>query len=131
MSFLTQLNTIEPKKLFLIDSIGALLSAILLGLILPRFEYFIGISPTVLYGLAVIPCFFAAYSFLCFLIKIENWRLFMKIIAIANTLYCCLTASLMLYFYQKITTLGIIYFTFEIIIILFLANIEWKKASKY
>ena len=120
---------IPPQKLFLVDSLGALLSAILLGLVLTRFEKTFGMPQNELYILAVIPCIFTMYSFLCFLSKTKNWRPLMKIIATANFLYCCLTAGLMVYFYEKLTVLGLIYFILEIIIVISLAFIEWKTAS--
>ncbi len=129
MSVLSKLSDIQPQKLFLVDSLGALLSAILLGLVLARFEKTFGMPQNVLYVLAVIPCIFTLYSFLCFLNKTVHWQPFMKIIATANLLYCCLTAALMVYFYQKITVLGLIYFFIEIIIIIILAFIEWEIAS--
>lgn len=128
MSFLPILSKIQPQKLFLVDSLGALLSAILLGLILTRFEQTFGMPQNVLYILAVIPCIFAIYSFFCFLSKTANWRPLMKIIAIANLLYCCLTAGLMVYFYQQLTVLGLFYFVLELIIVSILAIIELKTA---
>jgi hypothetical protein len=130
MSVLPKLSKIFPKKLFLVDSLGALLSALLLGLVLTRFEKTFGMPQNVLYILATLPCIFAIYSFLCFVSETQNWRLFMKIIATANLLYCCLTAGLMIYFYEKLTVLGFIYFVLEIIIVISLAFIEWKTASK-
>jgi hypothetical protein len=129
MSILSKLSKIRPQKLFLVDSLSALLSAILLGLILVRFEKIFGMPQNVLYVLSVVPCIFTIYSFFCFLYKTEHWRPFMKIIAIANLLYCCLTAGLMVCFYQKLTILGLIYFALEIIIVISLAFIEWEKAS--
>lgn len=42
----------NPKKLFQIDGLGAILSAILLGIILVRFERFFGIPVSTLYFLA-------------------------------------------------------------------------------
>jgi hypothetical protein len=129
MSILSKLSEISPRKLFLVDSLGALLSAILLGLALIRFENIFGIPQNVLYVLSVIPCIFAIYSFLCFLSKAENLQPLMRIIAIANLFYCCLTAGLMVCFYQKLTVLGLIYFVLEIIIISILAFIELKIVS--
>ena len=122
------MNKIHSKKLFLVDSIGALLSAILIGLVLARFEPIFGMPHTVLYVLAVIPCIFSIYSFLCFLSKKRNLQSLMKIIAIANLLYCCLTVGLMIYFYQQLTIFGLIYFVLEIIIVVLLAIIEWIKS---
>lgn len=129
MSFQQILNKINPKQLFLIDSLGALLSAILLGFILVRFENTFGMPARVLYPLSFIACIFSIYSLLCFLVKIGNWRICLKIIAIANLLYCCLTLGLIIYVYQKLTILGIIYFVLEIIIITILLIIELKTAS--
>jgi hypothetical protein len=129
MNVLPKSSKIPPQKLFLIDSLGALLSAILLGLILAQFEKTFGMSQDVLYVLATLPCIFAVYTFVCFLNKTTNWRPFMKIIATSNLLYCCLTAGLMINFYQKLTVLGLIYFVLEIIIVMSLAIIEWKTAS--
>ena len=119
----------QPPKLFLVDSLGALLSALLLGLVLTQFEKTFGMPQQVLYVLSVIPCVFAVYSFLCFLSKTIHWRFFMKIISTANLLYCCLTLGLMIYFYQQLTVLGLLYFVLELIIIINLAYIEWKTAS--
>jgi hypothetical protein len=123
------MNKIFSKKLFLVDSLGALLSAILLGLVLAQFEKTFGMPQNVLYILAVLPCIFAVFSFVCFFSKTTNWRPLMKIIATANLLYCCLTAGLMVYFYQNLTVLGMTYFILEIIIVMSLAYLEWKTAS--
>lgn len=57
---------LEPKQLFLIDGLGAILSAILLGLVLVRFERIFGIPSSTLYFLAIIPIFFAIYDFLSY-----------------------------------------------------------------
>ena len=120
------MSKMQPKKLFLVDSLGALLSAILLGFILARFEPTFGMPQKVVHVLAVIPCIFSLYSFFCFFIKIGNWKPYMKIIAIANLLYCCLTFGLMVYYYQQLTVLGLIYFILEIIVVVILAFIELK-----
>jgi hypothetical protein len=129
MKFWQKLGEIQPQKLFLVDSLGALLSAILLGLVLIRFENTFGMPQNVLYALAVIPCIFSIYSFLCFLRKTAHWRTCMKIIATANLLYCCLTVGLMVCFYERLTVLGLIYFVLEIIIVISLAVIEWEIVS--
>ena len=129
MSFQQNLNKIKPKQLFLIDGLGAFVSAFLLGIILVNFESFFGMPREVLYPLAIIPCVFAVYSFFCFFRIPEKWRSFLKIIAIANLLYCCLTMSLVIYFYSELTVLGLLYFVLELAIILFLVFIELKMAS--
>lgn len=119
----------KPKKLFLIDGLGALISAIMLGLILVRFENTFGMPFKVLYSLSFMACMFFIYSFLCFLGDIDNWRPYMKLIAFTNLIYCCLTIGLVLLLYQKVTVYGLIYFAAEIIIVLMLASIELITAS--
>jgi hypothetical protein len=68
------------------------------------------------------------YSFFCaFRIK-KNWRPFFKVIALANLSYCLLTFSFLLYHQAHVTTIGLIYFLVEIVIIFGLALFEFKVA---
>lgn len=129
MLFQKIINQRNPNRLFLIDSVGALLSTILLGFILVRFENIFGMPANALYLLSFIACIFFIYSLLCYLIKIENWRPYLKIIAIANLLYCCLTLGLIIYLYQKLTIFGLLYFVLEIIIVIILSITELKAVS--
>lgn len=124
------LYNINPKKLFLIDSLGALLSAGMLGIVLTRFESTVGMPKQVLYFLAILACIFAVYSFLCFLWVKSNWQIYLKIIALVNLAYCCLTIGLIIYEYQELTNLGLCYFVLEIIVVTVLAMIELKTASR-
>jgi hypothetical protein len=121
---------INYKNLFLIDSIGALLSALMLIVLFVGFETTFGVLSKVVYFLAIIPCVFSLYSFIGFLGKVQNWRHYMKIIAIANLLYCCLTLGLVFYFHQDLSIWGITYFILEIITVTILATIELKVAFR-
>lgn len=123
------MDGINPKKLFLIDSLGGLLSAFMLGVALVRFEDTFGMPPRVLYALAFLACLFFVYSLFCFLRVTEHWRRYMKVIAIANLMYCGLTLGLVIYLHQELTTLGMLYFGSEIVMIIGLAMVELKKAS--
>lgn len=124
------ISKINPKYLFLIDSLGALLSAFLLGVVLVKFESVFGVSASVLYVLALIACCFAIYSFLCFLLLKQNWRPFLRLIAIANLLYCALTFTWILSLREGVTGLGFTYFILEIIIVVTLAIIELRVAAQ-
>jgi len=121
---------LNPKKLFLIDSLGGLLSAFLLGAVLASFETTFGMPQKVLYFLSFIACVYAIYSFLSYWQIKENWRLYMRIIVIANMIYCLLTIGLVIYYYQELTKLGVIYFLLEIVVIISLVIIELKTVSK-
>ena len=121
---------LNSKKIFLIDSFGALLSAFLLGVVLVRFESTFGMPRKVLYFLSITACIFAIYSFMSYLLIKENWKPYLKIIAFANLIYCCLTIGLTLYFNKEVTNLGLIYFLAEVSVVITLAIIELKSASK-
>jgi len=117
------------KRLFLVDSLGALLSAIMLGLVFTSFKDLIGLPVNTLYILAAIPVVFCIYSLSRYLKLPERWQPYLKAIAIANVSYCVLTASLVVIHFKRLTTLGIAYFLVEMLIVLFLARLEWKVAS--
>ncbi|MGB1217634.1 MAG: hypothetical protein ACPG5P_07145 [Saprospiraceae bacterium] len=124
------LNKINPRKLFLIDSLGGLLSAFMLGIILVEFRNLVGMSPKILYLLSVFAIGFFIYSFTCFVMNLEKWRFFLKIIAVVNLLYCCMTLFLIIYFHEGITNLGFVYFILEIIIIIVLSLLELKVSIR-
>lgn len=127
---ITNIFSSDPKKLFLIDGLGALLSAFLLVVILVRWESLFGIPRFTLYFLAVLPCFFAAYDFLYYFKILTNYGKSLKMIAIVNLLYCLLSTSLATYHYQSITYLGWSYIILEIMIVLVIAKVEWKAATQ-
>lgn len=121
----------NPQKLFLTDSLGALLSAMMLGLVLPRLEGVVGMPKQVLYWLASIAGIFFIHSLLCFLRKPVNWRPRLRIIALANLSYCCLTIGLILYWFPMLTVLGLAYFALEIMVVILLSLMELKAARLY
>jgi hypothetical protein len=116
----------DPKKIFLVDSLGALLTAFLLFVILVTFNKYFGMPETTLHFLSITALVFSAYSFCCFLLLKNNWHPFLRAIIIANLLYCCLTLGLVIYHYQLLTMLGVIYFLAEIGVVCILVFIEIK-----
>lgn len=118
--------TLTNKNIFLLDAVGATTSAFFLGVILPAFEDFFGMPKIILFFLASLACMFAVYSFACFFHKPENWRLFLRIIAIVNIFYCCLTLILVIYFFDTLTLFDKVYFFVEFFLISTLVNLEVK-----
>jgi hypothetical protein len=114
-------------KLFLIDSIGAAISVVA-ALAVAQMEHLFGAPPTMMYALASLAPLFFLYSFTCYWRKVDNWRVWMKILATLNLLYCCLTAGLVAYFFERMTVLGLLFFGGEILIIVTLAVFEYKTA---
>ncbi len=123
-------NKLNLKTLFLIDSLGALLSAFMLGIILARFEDIFGMPQDVLYLLAGIACIFSVYSFCGFLGLFKNRKPYLKAIAIANLLYCCLTLALLIFYYEKLTAVGLVYFGLEMAVVVVLVTFELKMSNR-
>lgn len=119
----------NPKRLFLIDGFGAILSSFLLGVVLVKLENLFGIPIPTRYFLAFLPCTFAVYDFYCFTRVKENVGLFLKCIAYINISYCCISLGLAFYHYNQITYFGWTYVLLEIVLVLALANLELKTAN--
>jgi hypothetical protein len=118
--------TLNPKRLFLIDGFGAFLTAFFLFIILRTFNEYFGMPKTTLSFLSTIALAFSVYSFCCFFFVNKKWNSFLRAISIANFLYCCLTLGLVIYYYPRLTILGVAYFLIEIVIIGGLVFLEIK-----
>lgn len=121
---------LNTKTLFVIDGLGALLSAFLLGVVLVRFENLFGMPKETLYFLAFLPCLFALYDLVCYLKVKENELFFLKGIAIANLLYCCLSIIFVIQHHALLTSLGFVYFILELMVVFALVCIQLKTAFK-
>lgn len=125
--------TFNEKNIFLLDGIGATLSAVVAGLLLPRFHDWIGLKPWMLQILGVIAAAYAAYSLVCYFIVPRTKPFLLATIITANLFYCILTASILIT-YLELTALGQTYFVFEILLILFVIYLEamvyWRAFGK-
>jgi len=120
----------KPKKLFLTDGTGALLSAVLLGIVLVEFESFFGIPRRTLYFLALLPCIFAVYDFYFFVKKRQRVERSLKGIALMNLLYSLLSVSLAIYHHKALTYFGWLYIVLEVTIVITLVNLEYRVANE-
>jgi len=117
------------KNIFLMDGLGALVSAFMLGVVLVKLQAYIGIPKNALYILASFPVIFAIYDFSCHLIKPKKVGLFINIIAIANLMYCFVSIYYLIQHQQQLSTLGWMYFIGELIILVVLIIMEFKLAK--
>ena len=101
----------------------------LLGVALVTLEEYIGMPSQVLYGLAGVACVFAIYSFSCYFFVGNISKNHIRFIAFANLAYCIVTAALVLYLFEQLTALGLLYFIAEILVLVGLVTIELKTAS--
>jgi hypothetical protein len=118
------------RQLFLLDGMGALLTASLLVGLLGNFEGFFGVPRQQLYVLAAIAGIFALYSLTCYLVSPANWRLFLKMIAYANLAYCVFTLVIVFFFSENVTAWGMAYFVGEAMIVGGLVFRELRKVMQ-
>jgi hypothetical protein len=120
------ISKLNRRNIFLVDSIGAMLTASLLFFVLATHYDFFGVSRKSLLILAGIGAVFGVYSMLCHLLLKEKWQPFLLIIALLNISYCLFTCVLLIWHLPTITSFGIAYFIGEIFLILGLVLIELR-----
>ena len=143
MNMHTLVDKVEstPKVIFLVDGIGALITFLSLFGIGFFLQKHFGMPKNVLYILSFIVALYAIYSLLCYFLLFKkrssglesrkrNWQSFLKVIIVANSLYCVAMLLLLIQFYQTLTVLGLTYFIFEVMIIMILVLLEIKLISK-
>lgn len=118
-----------PKKLFLFDGLGALVSAFMLGVVLVRCESFFGIPSSVLYFLAALPCGFALLDFIFYKASSAINKRGLYIIGFINIAYCVLSVALAFSHIESITSWGWAYIIVEVLIVLSLAVYEMQVAK--
>lgn len=120
----------SPKRLFIVDGVGALLSAFLLGIVLVYFESFFGIPKNVLYILASFPILFAILDFFFLFQNRTKVGRNLKLIALLNIFYCFLSIGLAVMHIDAISRFGWASISVEILIVLALAAVEYKVGQK-
>jgi hypothetical protein len=114
-----------PRRLFLIDAFGAVVSAVATGLVLPRFEREVGVPASVLRSLALPALGFAAYSFVSAGLGRRGLLLG---IALANSAYAVVTIGVLIAFRESLSWIGAGYFLGELAILGVLIRAELRLA---
>ena len=116
-----------PSKVFVIDGLGAVLSALFLGIALPAFD--VGVPREQLYLLAGVALLLALNGGLAWRFAGERGPGWLRLTACLNLGYTLLTGGLLSLHASAMTGLGLLYFGGEIVIILCLAAWELRVAS--
>ncbi|PJZ83245.1 hypothetical protein [Leptospira harrisiae] len=116
----------NSKYIFLIDGLGAILSGVLLSLVLPLYIDYLGMPIDTLYILSILPFVYAVYSLLCCVLNPFQWKFYLRVIALANFLYCAFTMFYLLMNLDQTTIVCEIYFVLEMMVVVSLASFEWK-----
>lgn len=115
---------LKPKTVFLIDGLGATLTAILLITVLRTFNKYFGMPPQALTILSIAALILVIYSFSCFLFSNDYPQRFLRPLIVANLTYCLSTLGFVIYYSDRLTTLGFAYFIGEVLIICGVVHIE-------
>jgi len=121
---------ISPKQIFLLDAMGALITAFLTGIILTYFYPYFGMPIKECYFLGTVAVLFFIYSFTCAVLLKENHAPFIKFIAISNGIYTLITTGLVIYHFTILTKLGVSYFVVETFVVSFVIALEWRLANQ-
>lgn len=105
MLFMKKILQINFRSVFLIDAVGAFLSFLLSGFILPYFSSIFGIDPIVFKSLAGIALSFIIYDLIIYFKfqQIRQWMI--QAIIILNLSYCVITAAL-IFLLPNVSILG-------------------------
>jgi hypothetical protein len=117
-----------PRTLFLLDGVGALVTALLVGVVLPALGEHVGTPRPALRALALAAAVFAAYSLMCVAARPTRWPRYLRGIALVNAGYCVVTAAVLIRFASLLHLLDWLYFVGEIVVVLALVTLELRVA---
>jgi hypothetical protein len=118
-------SILKERKIFLVDAIGGLVSAV--SLLVPYlFEDFFGMPQSAVIVFISIAVAYSIYSTTVYLTNTPNWKFYLAIIALLNIGYCMFTVYHLFKNLDTITIYGYVYFITEVLIILTLSFFELK-----
>ena len=119
----------QPKAIFLIDGLGAFLSAAMLFIIFKFFVGAFGLDANILRLLSAIAFVMSCFSLAVYFLVKDNLPFLLRTIGIINLVYCFLTVAIAFIHFSQIIILAVIYFFVELVLIVFLAILELKTGS--
>lgn len=120
---------LNPRRLFLLDGLGACMTALVFAFLLIPFHQALGMPESVLQFLCMMAVMFAVYSLSCFIFLKNNHRFFLRIIACGNGLYCFLTLFFVIAYFRDLHPAGLIYFLLEMAVIAGFVYLELKAPN--
>lgn len=116
----------NPKRIFVLDGLGAWVSANLFFWVLAPFSRYVGMPSNVLYVLAAIAFGLFIYSAACINLVKTSWKFSVGFLRVLNIAYSLVSIGLIIKYASRLTTLGWTYFILELTIIGVLIWIEYK-----
>lgn len=130
MNQLFQFFTNRPKQLFLLDAIGAFITATFIGIVMRNHNDIFGLPPQEAFVMSAIAYSFFCFSGFCYLFVKDNHYKYIFIIASANSLYILLSFFIFLNHFKDLTPFGIVYLISEMVTIMLLVTLEFSVAKK-
>ncbi len=120
--------SLHPRRLFLLDGIGALLTAATLYVSYRYFDNCFQLPEDVFALLFFAALCMAVFSFIN-VANSPNYTVFsLLFIGTANRLYALLTFSISLTYYKELAAIALFYFGVEMLILVLLSTVEFKVA---
>jgi hypothetical protein len=118
--------TMNEHTVFLWDGVGALLSALLLGLVLPAIHPLIGMPVPILSLLSALALLYAVYDFSCLRWVDKHDPKWLGVVIFANLFHVIVTVIYLWIYASEIKPLGFTYFVGEILVVLVIVFYELK-----
>ncbi|MFN5363682.1 MAG: hypothetical protein ACK5B4_11440 [Bacteroidota bacterium] len=122
--------TDRPSRLFLLDGIGAILSAALLLLLHFVFQVTNGLPPLIVYALVAAALFLSAYSLTCSWLLRRCHARYLRVIALLNGTYLLTVCILLVLYCSRLHPILIICFILESVVLGFLIYLELKVTNQ-
>lgn len=121
---------LNEKSIFLLDGVGALVSALFLSLVLAPLQRWVGMPIRVLYALALWAGLYAVYSLACHRFADHGDPRWLRWVMRGNLLYCCATLLCVVRYSSELSAWGYAYFLSEMVVIAGLVGIERGVVAK-
>jgi len=118
------------RKLFLLDGSGALLTALMLMLVLPKLDLLTGIDPDMITVMVLIAFLLTAMSLTFFFTYNQQSYKVLQVIGISNLLYSGIIVVVLLVYGSSMKPLGITYFILEGLVVALLGLVEIRKHKR-
>ena len=116
----------NEHTIFLWDGLGALVSALLLGLVLPAIHPLIGMPVPILSLLSALALLYAVYDFCCLRWVDKYDPKWLGFVIFANLFHVIVTMRYLWIYASEIKPLGFTYFVGEILVVLVIVLYEIK-----
>lgn len=117
------------RAFLLIDALGAILSTVLFGVVLPKYQATFGMPLGALQGLALVAAVYAFHSLGCRLLADQKLEGHLLRVAIGNAGYCVLIATLAYRFREELTPWGWLYFAGDLLIVGTLTVVQMRAVK--